>query len=366
MSNHAHIAFNSLDLRTRRKIKRAKHLLDGIQAGGEPAELIRALECFAPVAGGMIGTMGAELTGSAISHVVALPGFVVEAWATTPLEQLRLMMAPLVCAAPGDLISDRTAIKDSLRDELLLLEVMHSAGFGESAGYKVSEHTVWPGRPEHRFLTIALEHGQSFGDTERAVFHFLQPKIEQALARMALPLVPHERGLERLFAADDVGYLCLSNSCAVIESNRRADELVSRYRQAAQIENGRDWFRRFVERVLIETAGGARWYVDREDRLARLEISMLGLPREVHNMSQEVNLVIMRESEKPFVARLQAANLTSRQREITYLLVTTKLVPKEIATRLNREVKTIDKHIQNIFARCEVSSRAELMLKFLM
>ena len=55
----------------------------------------------------------------------------------------------------------------------------------------------------------------------------------------------------------------------------------------------------------------------------------------------------------------EAANLTKRESEVLHLLKSGKSCP-EIAIMLSISKRTIEKHVQNIYAKLNVSSRKEL------
>lgn len=57
------------------------------------------------------------------------------------------------------------------------------------------------------------------------------------------------------------------------------------------------------------------------------------------------------------------AQLTLRQREIAHLLSETGLSYKEVASRLAISEGTMRKHVENVYRRIGVHSRAELMVR---
>lgn len=298
--------------------------------------------------------MGSGMAGSMITHVVGLPGDVLEEWAATPLAHLRLMMEPLIPANPGDLISDRMAITGSFRENLHLLEVLGSAGLGESAGYKVAVRTSPAGKPEHSFLTIALEGREFFTPAQREIFRGLHPLIEGALARMALPFVAREPFHMQILEEDRIGYMGLSNTGAVIELNERAHVLARQYSQAGRVEGGRGWLARFAEQVLMKAKGRRTWSL-RHDNGARVEIRVYRIAKEYHPVGQELILVELHE------IALACDGLTPRECEIAHYLVLTGLSQKQIADKLGINEGTLRKHIQSIFECFGAHSRPELI-----
>jgi DNA-binding CsgD family transcriptional regulator len=328
--------------------------------GGAPAQLYAALRVCAPVAGGLIGTMGSQMAGSMINHVVALPDEVLEAWVTTPLEHLRRMMAPLIPAAPGELISDQMHIERPFRDELELLDVLDAAGLGESAGYKIASRMYSSGKQEHRFLTLALDDKEVFTPSQRELFRQLHPYVDGALARMTLPLVAHEPLLIQIIEQDRAGYLCLSSTGAVVELNERAHVLARRYAEAAGVVGRCGALAGFVEYVLKESRRRQAWSLTHVSG-SRIAIKLYHIDKESHAVGRDLTLVKLTEDD-PLEA-LVSAGLSPRQCQVAHLLLYTSLGYKQIAAKLNMSEGTMRKHVENAYRRLGVRSRAELVAR---
>lgn len=364
MSKLGHIDIGPLDAREERLVATAIQQLSAIPTRGPAHAVFDALGTCAPVVGGLIGAMGTEMSGAAISHVVGLPTDVLEGWATTPLAHLRVMMAPLVPATPGELISDTSTITGPFREELELLRVLHTAGLGESGGYKVSARTTLSGKPEHRFLTFALDGGETFTPRQRALFRVLQPTVEATLARMEVPLVASEPIFAQIIEDRRIGYLCLSKQHTIVELNERAHELVFRYLEGAHVEAGRGCLQRFADKALVETAGGRAWQLYLHGGAAGVEITTHRLAKEMHHTGEDLTLVMLSETElvpPPHV--LVRASVTERQLEVAHLLATTGLSYKEIADRLGIAEGTVRKHVEKVYRAFGVRSRPALAFK---
>lgn len=360
MGDAPHTNHRLLDVEEAGRVARAVAQLGAVPLGGRASAVFDALRACAPVVGGLIGVMGAEIAGSTMSHVVGLPNDVLEAWASTPRDQLGRMMAPLVPAPPGELISDRSAITGKFREELDLLRVLHGAGLGESAGYKVSAKRAITGRPEHRFLTIALDDGRVFGPRHRDLFQRLQPAVQAALARIDVPLIAAEPIFAQILGERRTGYLCLSRGGSIVELNERAHDLVARYLSAAKVEPGRGSLDRFVQRVLDATSGGRSVRLSRPDGAAQLEITAHRLAKEVHSVGEDLTLLMLGESE---TEPSPALHLTARQVEVAQLLAKTDLGYKQIADRLGIAEGTLRKHVEKVYRAYDVRSRVGLAVK---
>ncbi len=363
MGKPQHLDLHILDAEEQRRLARAMSQLRAVPAGGRPSAVFDALRLCAPVVGGLIGVMGAEIASSTMTHVVGLPNEVLEGWAATPGEHLGRMMAPLVPAAPGELISDRSAITGVFREELDLLRVLHAARLGESAGYKVSAQRTVAGRPEHRFLTIALDDGGTFGQRHHEVFLHLQPAVQAALARLDIPLVSAQPILAQIVDERRIGYLCLTEAAAIVELNRRAHELVAAYMGPANVEPGRGSLDRFVQRALGHTAGGRAFRLTREDGGAHLEITTHRIAKEVHTVGEDLLLLMLTETAAEPAPVQRALRLTKRQLEVERLLAETDDTYKQIADRLRIAEGTLRKHVEKVYRAHGVQSRAGLNVR---
>jgi DNA-binding CsgD family transcriptional regulator len=363
MSDRRPFDLRILDVEEQGRITRAVSQLGAVPLGGRASAVFDALRVCAPVVGGLIGVMGAEISDSTMTHVVGLPTDVLEGWATTPREHLGRMMAPLFPAAPGQLISDRSAITGSFRDQLDLLRVLHDARLGESAGYKVSARRTIAGRPEHRFLTIALDDGRIFGPAHHDLFLHLQPAVQAALARLDVPLIAAEPIFAQILGERRTGYLCLSRTASIVELNARAHSLVATYARSANVEPGRGSLDRFVQRVLVETLGGRSWRLLRADGAAQLEITTHRLAKEVHAVGEDLTLVMLSETELAPTPPPLRLHLTERQLEVARLLAETDDSYKEIANRLRIAEGTLRKHVEKVYRAYGVRSRVGLAVK---
>ncbi|MDI1443560.1 LuxR C-terminal-related transcriptional regulator [Polyangium sp. 6x1] len=356
-------AVESLNAEDRRLVEGVAGTLRQIPAQGAPAAVFDALRVCMPIAGGLIGSMRASGAGAIVSHAVRLPDDVLEGWASAPVEQLSLMLAPLVPAAPGQLISDTQAIRGPLREQIELIDVLHSCGLGEAAGYKVNG--VSPGLAgELRFLTFALERDRTFTDRDRSMLKALRAEIQASLDRLRLPLVPSQSILTQIVEERRLGFICVTRSGRCVELNQRAHELVTRYRSGARIDGNRAIVSRFAERAIAEMHGRGAWHIAHESG-DDLEVSAHWLAKETHRLGEDLVLLMLQEAPRPRRTNpLENVRLTARQREIVRFLVETGLSYKEIALRLGIEEGTMRKHAENIYRRANVHSRPELVALF--
>jgi DNA-binding CsgD family transcriptional regulator len=349
----------------RARLMAAMRELQRVPAQSSPEAIFDAIARCVPLAGGLIGTLGAQSPTSPVSHVVKLPPAVLEGWASTPREHLERMLAPMVGAGPGELISDSEAIVGRFREELNLLRDLRDAGLGESAGYKVSMRPRASGGIEHRFMTFALERGQMFTESNRSALAVLQPAIHAALERLSVPLIASHSILSQVVDERSMGFMCVSRQGRIVEVNERMHALATRYLAAARAAGGRGALSRFAEQAMVETGGSRTWQLWREDGRALAEVSGHWLAKETHAIGEDLLLIIMREIllEPPPKAPTPPDALTIRQWQIARLLVETGLSYKQIADQLDISEGTMRKHAENIYRSVGAHSRAELGLK---
>lgn len=340
--------------------------LRNVPVDGSPGLVFDALARGAPIVGGLIGAIGGGAPASTVTSVVRLPQAVFEGWASTPPPLLQRMLAPLLPAAPGQIVSDTKAITGRFREEVDLLRQLRAAGLGEAAGYKIATTPTVRGGTAHRFMTFALAEGQTFSAEHRTLFARLQPAIHGALERLRVPLVASQPIFAQILEERTIGFLCLSRRRRqIVELNQRAYALILRYLRVAHVEAGRGALERFAERILVETVGQRTWQVTLDDGASNIQISTHWLAKEAHSLSEDLLLVMMEETTaRPSRGSLERAGLTRRQMEIARLLCSSGLPYKQIAHRLDISEGTMRKHTEDIYRRLDVHSRAELVSQF--
>lgn len=349
----------------RRRIDTAARALRRVPAQGSPEAVLDALARCAPIVCGSVGTMSGRESNSIVSHFIRLPPEVSEGWVTTPRAHLTRMLSSLVPASPGTLISDTEAITGHFREELVLLQRLRAAGLGEGAGYKVSARPTEAGTRAHRFMTFALDDGQTFTREHHHLLAQLQPAVHAALDRLCVPLVASQSILAQIVEEQTIGFMCLSKNRAIVETNERFHELVMRFSHAASVEGGRRVLLQFVERILDETRGQRVWCLQHKDGAAQVKISTHHLAKESHLVGEDVQLVMMQEfSAHPPARPLDLAGLTGREQEIARLLIEKGLSCKQIADHLAVSPRTVGKHVENIYRKRNVHSRPELVALF--
>jgi DNA-binding CsgD family transcriptional regulator len=150
----------------------------------------------------------------------------------------------------------------------------------------------------------------------------------------------------------------------VLEANRRAHDLVMRYREAACVEQGRRAVLDFAVRARERAGGRQAWRLEADDPPSLLEVRAHDLAKEVHVLHDDIVLVAMNEvvlTPSSVEQMLDRAGLTPREKEIALLLMQTPMQPKEIAARLSLSPRTVTTHEERIFSKLGVASRLELI-----
>ncbi|AGP37903.1 hypothetical protein SCE1572_27600 [Sorangium cellulosum So0157-2] len=281
------------------------------------------------------------------------------------------MLAPLVPASPGTLISETESITGQFREELELLRRLRAAGLGEAAGYKVSAMPREAGARAHCFMTFALEDGQTFTREHRHLLARLQPAVHAALERLCVPLVASQSILAQIVEEQTIGYMCLSRSGAIVEVNERLHALVRRFLRAARVEDGRGALAQFAGRALDETRGQRSWCLEHEDGSTHVKISVHHLAKETHIIGEDLQLVIMQEiptlqREKSLLGEAvppmcQTPQLTAAlgelddvEQKIVVAMVTTKSQNKQIAIEMGLGLRAFEKRVQRIASKLNI------------
>jgi DNA-binding CsgD family transcriptional regulator len=340
-------------------VEAACRALDLLPAGAPASAVFDAIRPCVPLAAGIFCIIRPDAPDALMSHASRLPWEVFESWLATSIAQLARTLAPIVSSRAGDLWRDSQTITGAQREELEVLSKLDVAGLGEGAGYKILERaTPWSG-PEHYMLALLMERGQAVPERAQAMLAALNPAIQAAVLRIGLMLVARSSILTQIVEDDLNGYVCISRSGEVIEANRRAHDLVMRYRDAAGVHGQRRVITDFAMRAREMTGKQRTWQLVAPTPNALLEVKAYQLAKESHALPEDVVLVMLKEAamyQHPLLGEL-----TERQREIALLLVRTGDSYKQIAVKLGLSEGTVRTHVEAIYSRLGVHSRAELV-----
>lgn len=330
-----------------------------------PETVFDVIGRFAPVVGGLVGVTSTGDPESTVSHAVRLPISLVEGWASAPKHHFRHMMDLLFRAPAGSLINDRKAVTGKFRKELELIERVRAERLGESAGYRVSTRPTAGGGMELSFITLALDGKKLFTPAQAEDLALLQPAIRAALDRMRVPLIPSEPILAQIVAEQSIGFMCLAKGGVIIEANQRMHTFVERYGEAAGVTLGRHALSEFAQRAVLETRGRPSWPLSCDEGRIWAEVTTHHLAYEAHAISQPLVLVMLREQMlRAPPPRPRILDLGPRQGKIASLLIDTGMSYKEIAAHLRIGPGTVRSHVEDIYRRLDVHSRAELTSRY--
>jgi DNA-binding CsgD family transcriptional regulator len=353
----------ALSFEDQKLIKHSRRALRKVTAQTSPLEIFRALRPCTPVVGGMIGTFADEGLDAMVSHAAGLPTEVLEGWFNSPRDQMLMMLSPLIVARGGQLISDRAAITESMREQLDIWRVLPKVGLGENGGYMVSNPIERPRR--RSFLTFALDEGAVFAPHDHLRMEVLRKDLHAALDRICLPLVPSQSITAQIMESRGWGFVLISQKTGrCVEMNMRAREIAARYSASACVLDGRDMVSEFAMRAVFEMRTRDAWIIPHNKGGGELKVTVHELKAEAHAVGEDLWLVMLEETVYPQASGLFAGyGLTPREEEIALMLVESGFTAKDIAEELDTSYNTVRTQIQAIRAKLGVSSRAELVAK---
>ncbi|MFT3773931.1 MAG: LuxR C-terminal-related transcriptional regulator [Minicystis sp.] len=354
----------SLDTREARLVEDAARTLSRVTARAPASSIFDAIRpCIPPLEGGMLSILRPGSRDPQVSHAVRLPQGLFEVWMSTPPELLQPTIAPLLVSADGSLLRDSETIRGPLRERLEPIRKKDAVGLGEGAGYKVMARAVPWQREEQFMLALIMARGAPVPPRAEALLRALNPAIRAAVLRTGLPLVAQTSILAQVLEEQSIGYLCVGREGRLIEANRRAVDLVLRYRERAGV-SGRHRVAEFARRAQERARPGRPWYVEAGPPPALLEVNLHRLAKETHALREDITLVMMNELLAPLPIHPSPAlsRLSPRQREIAVLIGRSADSYKQVAARLDLTEATVRKHVENIYRLLRVHSRAELSL----
>lgn len=367
MSTYNHRGMNLLSPEDRKLVLRAQESIDRIPMSGAPADIFKALQHVIPVSGGMVGQCSARNPESMVTRDFNLSDRMVQGFYGSSQEHLALMFAPLFVAQAGMLVPATQGLPPVVREQIKLLQITTSEGYGETAGYKVCD----PEKGSHyfTFLTLALEGPHLFTPRDHVLLGALQRPLYAALERLRIPLIPSDKIRMQVMEEENKGYLLVSPKTfsRCIEANGRGRLLVERYAESSGIDAGSGLVLAFAQKAALECAKRTSWIIERRQGDGELKVRIHYLHKDSHNIGEEVALVTMEETLYPVDFDLyEVFGFTPREIEIVQLLVDSEYTAKEIAEELNTSYHTVRTQIQKIREKADVTSRSGLSSKLKM
>lgn len=356
-------AMSLLDPGEIRRVEATARALARLPATAHPAALFDAIRPCVHFAAGLFCVIRPSAPDALVSHAVGLPQDVFESWLSTSPEQLAQALAPVITSEAGSLWRDSETLTGAQREQLEVLGKLDTAGLGEGGGYKVLQRSV-PGQGvEHVMMAVLMERGETVPLRVQALLAALNPAIHAASLRLRLLLGAREPIFAQIIEEQALGYICISTRGSVLEANRRAHDLVQRYREASGIRGRLRAMADFAERACEATRGRRPWYLAASYPRSLLQVHAHWLAKETHALPEDVVLLMMNEIIAPEAAvevHPSLRRLTPRQREIALLLARTGRSYKQIADQLEISEATVRKHGENVHHALGVHSRAEL------
>lgn len=355
---------NLLSPEDQKLVLRAQRSLERIPTSGSPADVFAALRHCTPVSGGMVGQYSARNPERMVTRDFNLSDRMVQGFHNSSREQLAMMFAPLFAVRAGVLIPATKGLSPAEREQINLLQVTTSEGYGETAGYKVCD----PEEDSQRFvfLTLALQGPHVFTPKDHLLLGALQRPLYAALERLRLPLIPSEKIHMQIMEDNNQGYLLMAEHSLArcIEMNVRARVLVDRYAESAEVFSGRTMLVDFAEKAMKNCQQSVPWTIVRKQGDGELKVRVHKLRKESHNIGEDVALVTMEETLYPVELTIyEHFGFTTREIEIVQLLVDSEYTGKEIAEELGTSYHTVRTQIQKIREKAGVKNRSGLASK---
>ncbi len=321
----------------------------GLRAASELAEL-RDLAEFPAVAARLLRELiPCEHAGynaidvpSARATVVADPPDAVFEGGAEVLAQFAEQNPLVVRVAAGDRqvlrLSDHISRRELHHTELYDLVYRHS-GLEYQLGVRLPPLRAELGRPDE-FIGLSLTRThRDFSDSDRLLLGLLAPLLSATLRRL------HELALLRAITADeDTPVVLIDASATIAWASPGAHERLHLTAGDRLPSVLRTWLHRGPDRAAFVLG----------DHRVR--------PRLIANAYPELDAIHFRPAAPRYDAdELRVLPLTRRQRDVLALILQ-GLTNRQIAERLLLSPRTVEKHVDNIFARLGVSSRTQAIL----
>jgi DNA-binding CsgD family transcriptional regulator len=350
-----------LDLHEARQVELAGRALAQLPAGAPVTGIFDAIRGCVPFAAGLLCTVRPDAPDSLVAHPAGLPPAVLESWLGTSPEQIAGALAPVVSSTTGRLWRDSQTLTGAQRERLEVLRKLDEAGLGEGAGYKVIERRS-PGQgAELVMLALLMERGVPVPARAAVVLASLNQDLHAAVLRSSLTLLTRSPIVAQILDQEQAGYLCLSLQGRVTTANRRAHQLVARYREVAGVIERRNAMTDFAARARVETRGQRSWCLQAPESTSLLLVDAYHLAGEAHALAEDTLLLKLREILPPASSSPLLEKLTEAQRRVALHLLRSGEPYKIIAVELGMNEKTLRKHVENIFSRLDVSTRSGLV-----
>lgn len=355
----------TLDPREVRWIDAASRKLERLPPSASAAGIFDAIRPCMHWAAGLFSIIRPGAPGAIVSHAVNVPTDVFESWLGTPVDQMARALAPVVKSDAGRLWRDSETLVREQREQLDVLRVLDAANLGEGAGYKILERATPQHGVEHFMLALIMERGHPVPRRSDVMLAALNPILRATVLRLTLPFVGRDRLQAQLQEERAQGYLCMSVRGTLLEANRRAYDLVTRYQRVARIQGREGAAAAFGERAREHASGGRRWVLPASEPGSWLQVTTHRLVSDAYDLMEDILLVVMEEvvvpsspAEEPPVRE----RFTPTELRIIRLLASTGGSRKDIAAQLGRSLLTVNKHLEHIHEKAGVHSRPELMV----
>lgn len=346
-------------------LKEAVSRLKKIPAGADARLILDAISSAIGCEAAMLSAFSADSPHAMSARPLGLPSELLHGWLSTTPEYFTSALVPVVQLPEGAFWCQSDTVMRTSRGGLQVLNDLDSHGLGQGAGYKLTERRTPDGGVDYTFLALMTARGRLFSPQAGVLLNVLQPHLQQAIERLSLPLIPTIPILRQIVEDNQQGYIALSTSFHVVELNRRAHDIAMLYRTELGLTRDKYIINDLTERLAGGTAKGR--VIMRGDGLEMLDIKAHRLKKEAHSIPEDIILITLRTIEIPaqelsLPDRPRFRLLTPAQRRVADLLLDSGFSRKEIASEMGISEGTVRTHMQKLYRRLGVRSRAELAM----
>lgn len=355
----------ALEVSEAHQVEQAIARLAQIPAGADAVLILDAISSGIGGEAAMLGLFNASNPHAMSARPLRLPPELLQGWLSTTPEHVANAIVPVVQSSEGAFWCESDTVMRTSRAGLRVLRDLDSHGLGQGAGYKVMERRMPDGSVDNTFLALMTRRGKVFSPRAGMLLNALQSHLQDAICRLSLPLIPGIPILRQIVEDDRQGYICLSSRSRVMEVNRRAYDIAMLYQTELRLERRRH----IVEDLAERLAGSPAKVLQIMSRDGRevLEIRPYRLAKETHALQEDVTLLVLRTLEIPTLERglpdrPEFRLLTPTQRRVADLLINSGFSRKELASEMGVSEGTVRTHMQRLYRRLRVRSRAELAM----
>lgn len=340
----------------------AQRSLDSLTTGAHPSEILRILRTVLPVGGGYLEGFSLAAPNDPSVAAFGHDEEVVATILTSRESDDKIALQFVAQAPPGHFVTE-DIIDEEEWDGIGGYQAIREHTTEGVGALKLGQREV-NGTTEHLYLALILKPGAGhWTRAYRAILLELHESIRNAYERLSLPLLRRETVLLQLADEQQLGLIVLDENGRPQEANCRG-WLLALEASRAKDHQRPEVLTAFVEQLTRVPAhpGSRRRLLELGESGDRLEIWAHHLAPDVYQIPASRTLLVLRkESVLAPEWSSHAARLTEQQRRIAESLAAPGANSSTVAAELELSPRTVETHLQNIYRRLSINSRAELV-----